>query len=93
MCNNENINESIVSEGFVEVVKRAQNKDNTDVIRLTELEEIARSANRGKWSGTGSATRRTLLQEIENGQSLIVCAILYIFPFETHLLSFTVCIS
>ena len=54
----------------MEVVKRAQNKDNPDVIRLAELEEIARSASKGKWSGTELA-KRTLLQDIENGQSLV----------------------
>ena len=67
---NENINEALVSEGLVEVVKRAQNKDHPDVIRLSELEEQAKSSQKGKWSGNQLA-KRTLLQDIENGQSLV----------------------
>lgn len=57
---------------MVEVVKRAQNKDNPDVLRLTELEETAKSAGKGKWSAGGAtATKRTLLQDIEEGQVLV----------------------
>lgn len=70
---NENVNESLVAEGLVEVVKRAQNKDNPDVLRLTELEETAKAAGKGKWSAGGvTATKRTLLQDIgEEGQVLV----------------------
>lgn len=59
-----------MNEGLVEVVKRNQNKDNADVIRLVELEETAKSAgNKGKW--TVASKRRTLLPEVENGGQLV----------------------
>lgn len=66
----ENINETLVNEGLVDVVKRAQNKDNPDVVRLIELEEAVKSSkSKGKWSG--NAIKRTILQDFENGQSFI----------------------
>lgn len=67
----ENINETLVTEGLAEVVKRNQNKDNPDVIRLTELEDSAKSASVGKWSSGEKAVSRVLLQEVEDGQPLI----------------------
>jgi len=70
-CGSENLNESLVSQGLTEVVKRAQNKDNPDVIHLAELEEIAKSNQKGKWAGAAAATKRILLQDIEDGQSLV----------------------
>lgn len=54
---------------MVEVAKRTQNKDNPDVTRLIELEESAKLASKGKWGS--NATKRTILQDIENGQSMI----------------------
>lgn len=66
----ENINETLVNEGLVEVVKRAQNKDNPDVVRLIELEEAVKSSgSKGKWAG--NAIKRTILQEFENSQSFV----------------------
>lgn len=75
----ENISELLVSEGLVEVVKRAQNKDNPEVIRLTELEEAAKAAGKGKWAAAAAGTspspapiKRTLLQpDLDNGQALV----------------------
>lgn len=67
--NNEIINEVLVKEGFAEVVKRNQNKDNPDVIKLIELEEIAKASKKGKWSGT--SVKRTVVQDVENGAQLL----------------------
>ncbi|UXI18301.1 transmembrane protein 242-like [Sarcoptes scabiei] len=67
----ENINETLVSEGICEVVKRSQNKDDPDMIRLIELEQAAKSsASKGKWAGRPSI-KRILLQELENSQSYL----------------------
>lgn len=57
------------------MVKRAQNKDNPDVIRLTELEEAAKAAGKGKWATSESGskpTKRNLLQPtVDDGQALV----------------------
>lgn len=67
----ENINETLIQEGLVDVVKRAQNKDNPDVAAFIELEESAKmSASKGKWAG--KAVKRNILQDLDNGgQSML----------------------
>lgn len=65
----ENINETVVMEGMAEVMRRQQNKDNPDVIRLIELEESAKLAQKGKW---GSPTpKREVLYECDEPQRLV----------------------
>lgn len=54
-----------MSEGLVEVVKKQQNKDHQDVLKLIELEEAAKSASKGKWGVKGGHEKRELLQEVD----------------------------
>lgn len=51
----ENITESLVSEGLVSV-RREGGKGVPEVQRLIELEDAARSANKGKWGGSTSVS-------------------------------------
>lgn len=44
----ENITETLVSEGLV-VVRREGNRNNPEIIRLCEIEEVAKAAGKGKW--------------------------------------------
>lgn len=67
---NECINDALVGQGLVEVQRRAQNKDNPEVLRLSELEAAAKSSGVGRWSG-GKPIKRTLLQEVENPAPLL----------------------
>lgn len=46
----ENITESLVSEGLV-TVRREGNRNNPEITRLGELEDAAKSAQKGKWGG------------------------------------------
>ncbi|CAG2167551.1 unnamed protein product, partial [Oppiella nova] len=65
----ENINDTVVSEGMAEVVRRQQNKDNAEVLRLIELEESAKAAQKGKWDNV--STKREVLYDVEEPQKLV----------------------
>jgi staphylococcal nuclease domain-containing protein 1 len=66
----ENINETMVNEGLVEVVRKQQNKDNAEVLHLIELEESAKIASKGKWSSTPSE-KREVIYEVEEPAKLV----------------------
>lgn len=66
----ENVNELVVSEGLVEVVRKQQNKDNAEVLHLIELEETAKNGSKGKWSNTPSE-KREVLHEVEEPAKLV----------------------
>ena len=53
----ENITDTMVSEGLVTVRKEGK----SDVSRLTELEEAAKSAHKGKWAGDSEVRMQKLL--------------------------------
>ncbi|CAG2123381.1 unnamed protein product, partial [Medioppia subpectinata] len=65
----ENVNDTVVIEGMAEVVRRQQNKDNAEVLRLIELEESAKTAQKGKWDAV--STKREVLHEVEEPQKLV----------------------
>ena len=65
----ENVNETVVREGMAEVVRRNQNKDNPDVLALIELEETAKTNQKGKWTDTSN--KREVLYEVEEPQKLV----------------------
>ncbi|KAI1286752.1 Nuclease domain-containing protein [Halotydeus destructor] len=65
----ENLIETLVKEGYVDVLKRKQNAEHPDVISLTELETAAVQAGVGKHAE--SVTKRQVQYEVEDGQSLI----------------------
>lgn len=44
----ENITESLVSEGLV-TVRREGNRNSPEIARLSELEDAAKAAGKGKW--------------------------------------------
>nr|SZF06522.1 staphylococcal nuclease domain-containing protein 1-like [Psoroptes ovis] len=67
----ENINETLVNEGLVDVVKRSQNKDNPDVIKLIELEVAKSQSCKGKWNNSAPAIKRNIVQDFENAQSFV----------------------
>src|SRR6218665_220123 len=68
--NGENINDTMVSLGLAEVSKRSQNKENPEVLRMSELEENAKAQQLGKWSSEKPVTR-TIVADIEDGQKLV----------------------
>ncbi|XP_054160483.1 staphylococcal nuclease domain-containing protein 1-like [Oppia nitens] len=70
MCGDENINQTVVNEGTVEVNRREKNKDNEDVIKLVELEESAKNGEKGKWGKLASG-KREVLYEVEEPQKLV----------------------
>ncbi|XP_017771702.1 PREDICTED: staphylococcal nuclease domain-containing protein 1 [Nicrophorus vespilloides] len=61
----ENITESLVSEGFV-TVRRTQ--DNS---RLSELEDAAKTAGKGKWGGNNSEHVRDIKWSVDNMRTFI----------------------
>jgi len=64
----ENITESLVSEGLV-TIRRNQNQDND---RLAQLEEEAKAAKRGRWSGANSSEHvRDIKWSMENMRNFI----------------------
>lgn len=65
----ENIVDTLVSEGLVDVTKRKQNTDNPDVVRLTELEEAAKAAGKGKHGSQPS--KRDVSYEVDNPETLL----------------------
>lgn len=69
------LNERLVEEGLVEVIKRRQNEESLVYKRLIELEEAAKEGKKGKWCPVGekrSFKRRSVLQEVsaETAESL-----------------------
>ncbi|XP_074613274.1 staphylococcal nuclease domain-containing protein 1-like [Acropora palmata] len=60
----ENITESIVSEGLVEV-RRGGIKPSDDQVKLIDLEELAKSDGRGKWSADASNHVREIKWSLE----------------------------
>ncbi|CAG2173795.1 unnamed protein product [Oppiella nova] len=65
----ENINDTVVSEGMAEVVRRQQDEDNAEVLRLIGLEESAKAAQKGKWDNVW--TKRKVLYDVEEPQELV----------------------
>jgi staphylococcal nuclease domain-containing protein 1 len=68
---NESVVETMVSEGLVEVVRKAQNKDLPEFIKLCELEELAKLANKGKWTAGGAYEKREVFQEVDEPAKLV----------------------
>lgn len=66
----ENVVETVVNEGLVEVVHRKQNKDVPEYIHLCELEEAAKQNEKGKWA-TISSEKREVLYEVEEPARLV----------------------
>lgn len=66
----ENVVESIVLEGLVDVIKRKQNSDNVEYQKLISAEESAISAGKGKHS-SHPYTRREILQDVEDPSPLL----------------------
>lgn len=65
----ENLLDTLISEGLVDVIKRKMNSDNPEVVRLTELEEAARVAGKGK-HGSG-VTKRAVAYEVDAPNDLL----------------------
>ncbi|XP_068744654.1 staphylococcal nuclease domain-containing protein 1-like [Montipora capricornis] len=61
----ENVTESIVSEGLVEV-RRGGIKPSDDQTKLIDLEEMAKTEARGKWSADASSHIREIKWNVEN---------------------------
>lgn len=61
--NGENITEVMISEGLLSVRSK---EGKTDVSRLTELEDKAKSSQKGKWGGEGESHVRDITWQIEN---------------------------
>ena len=66
----ENIVETLVSAGYVDVIKRKQNTENPDVQRLVELEEAAIAGGKGKHSGA-PGLKREVLHDVEEPEKLV----------------------
>lgn len=66
----ENVTESLVSEGLV-TVRREGIKTTPEVTRLIELEDAAKAANKGKWSGNSAEHVRDIKWSIENMRTFI----------------------
>ena len=65
----ENINDAIVSTGFVEV--RRLNKPNEDEQRMVALEEQAKSSGLGKWGKEQDAHVRDIKYTVEKGKDFV----------------------
>jgi staphylococcal nuclease domain-containing protein 1 len=66
----ENLIETLVSAGYVDVIKRKQNTENPEFQHLVELEEAAIAAGRGKHSGA-ACQKREILYEVEEPDKLV----------------------
>nr|QBI71277.1 ebna2 binding protein P100 [Isotomurus palustris] len=62
----ENITETIVSEGLASV-----REGKSDIARLQELEEKAKSAQKGKWGTDNESHVRNIIWQVENPRSLV----------------------
>jgi len=63
----ENITEAIISEGLASVRREGK----SDVTRLIELEDRAKSAEKGKWGPDTEAHVRNITWQVENPRSLV----------------------
>ncbi|CAL8131754.1 unnamed protein product [Orchesella dallaii] len=63
----ENVTEDIVREGFASVRKAVK----SDVTKLIELEEQAKSAGRGKWAADSEKHIRDIVWQVENPRQLL----------------------
>lgn len=66
----ENLIETLVSAGYVDVIKRKQNNENPEFQRLVELEEAAIAAGVGKHSGA-PCQKRDILYDVEEPDKLV----------------------
>lgn len=66
----ENIVETLVSAGYVDVIKRKQNTENPEFQRLVELEQEAIAAGRGKHSGA-PGLKREIIHDVEEPDKLV----------------------
>lgn len=66
----ENVVDSLVSAGLADVIKRKQNADNSEVLRLLDLENAAISSKVGKHSGN-PGTKRTVSEIVPEPEKLV----------------------
>jgi len=66
----ENITELLVAEGYVEV-RRGGIKPSDDQNKLNELEDAAKSAEKGKWSPNAKEHTRSIMWTIENTRNFV----------------------
>lgn len=65
----ENITESLVSEGLV-TVRREGNRNSPEIARLSELEDAAKAAGKGKW-GENAGNVRDIKWSVENPRNFV----------------------
>lgn len=66
----ENITETLVSEGLVNVRKESA-RNSPETAKLIELEEAAKAAGKGKWGGNSSEHVRDIKWSVENMRNFV----------------------